>query len=288
MEHHSNLVPWLELARRKGARVAYVPVTELGAALDFEAAKAMLAAQPRLFAFAQVSNTLGVISPVEELCAIARSHGVTTVIDGAQAAGHLPVNVREIDCDFFACSAHKMCGPTGIGLLYGRLELLQAMPPWQFGGEMVERVTYEGATFRQPPSRFEAGTPAIIEAVGLHAAIDYLDGVGLAAVAAHCERLGATAAAALRALPGVRVFGPPGHRAGLVTFHVEGVHAHDMAFFANERGVAMRAGHHCAQPLMRKLGAPSSCRMSFYFYNTEEELLRGVEAVRGAIEFFKA
>lgn len=286
MEHHSNLVPWLELARRKGARIAYVPVTENGAALDLEAASRLLAEQPRLFAFAHVSNTLGVISPVAELCAIARNHGVTTVIDGAQSAGHLPVDVRDIGCDFFACSAHKMCGPTGLGVLYGRLELLEAMPPWQFGGEMVERVTFEGATFRPPPARFEAGTPAIIETVGLHAAMDYLDRVGLSAVAAHGERLGQTAAEALRALPGVRVFGPADRRAGLVTFAVEGVHAHDMAFFANERGVAMRAGHHCAQPLMRKLGAPSSCRMSFYFYNTDGELNRGVEAVREAIEFF--
>ncbi|MDD5199951.1 MAG: SufS family cysteine desulfurase [Terrimicrobiaceae bacterium] len=286
MEHHSNLVPWIELARRKGARVKYAPVTELGAALDLEAARRLIAARPRLFAFAHVSNTLGVISPAAELCALARELGVTTLIDGAQSAGHLPVNVSEIDCDFFACSAHKMCGPTGIGLLYGRHALLEAMPPWQYGGEMVERVEYTGATFRPPPARFEAGTPAIIEAAGLHAALDYVESVGLPAVAAHCERLGELTAEALRAIEGVRVFGPPGHRAGLVTFHVESVHAHDLAFFANDLGVAMRAGHHCAQPLMRKLGAPSSCRMSFYLYNTDAELARGVEAVREAIDFF--
>ncbi len=286
MEHHSNLVPWLELARRRGARVEFVPVTENGAALDLDAARRLLAAGPKLFAFAQVSNTLGVISPAAELCALARAQGVTTLIDGAQAAGHLPVNVAEIGCDFFACSGHKMAGPTGLGLLYGRAELLATMPPWQFGGEMVERVTFAGATFRPPPARFEAGTPAIIETAGLHAAMDYLDATGLPAIAAHCERLGEYAASALREIPGVRVFGPAGHRAGLATFHVEGVHAHDLSFFANERGVALRAGHHCAQPLMRKLGAPSSCRMSFYLYNTEEELLRGVAAVRAAVEFF--
>jgi cysteine desulfurase/selenocysteine lyase len=286
MEHHGNLVPWLELARRKGARVQYVPVTENGAALDLDAARRLLGERPRLFAFAHVSNTLGVISPVAELCALAREHGVPTLVDGAQAAGHLPVNVAELGCDFFVCSGHKMAGPTGIGVLYGRHELLEAMPPWQFGGDMVARVTYEGATFRPPPQRFEAGTPAIIEAAALHAAMDYLDGVGLANVAAHSEALGEKAAAALRAIPGVRVLGPAGARAGLATFLVEGVHAHDVAFFANTRGVAMRAGHHCAQPLMRKLGAPSSCRMSFYFYNTDEELERGVDAVRGAVEFF--
>jgi cysteine desulfurase/selenocysteine lyase len=286
MEHHSNLVPWLELARRKGARLAYVPVTENGAALDLDAARRLLAERPRIFAFAHVSNTLGIVAPVAELCAEARGRGVVTLIDGAQGAGHLPVDVSGIGCDFYTCSGHKMCGPTGIGLLYGREEMLQAMAPWQFGGEMVARVTYEGATFRKPPARFEAGTPAIIEAAGLHAAMDYLDDTGLAAAAEHCESLGERAASALREIDGVRVFGPMGHRAGLVTFHVTGVHAHDLAFFANERGVALRAGHHCAQPLMRKLGAPSSCRMSFYLYNTDDELERGVAAVREAVEFF--
>jgi len=288
MEHHSNLVPWLELARRKGARVEFVPVTENGAALDLDAARGLLAAKPRLFAFAHVSNTLGVISPARELCSLAREQGVTTLIDGAQSAGHLPVDIGELGCDFFVCSAHKMAGPSGIGLLVGRYELLEAMPPWQFGGEMVERVTYSSATFRTPPARFEAGTPAIIEAAGFHAAMDYLDAAGLPAVAAHSERLAEKAAEALRGIDGVNVFGPRGHRAGLVTFHTDGVHAHDMAFFANGRGVAMRAGHHCAQPLMRKLGAPSSCRMSFYLYNTDDEVERGVAAVRDAIGFFTA
>jgi cysteine desulfurase/selenocysteine lyase len=286
MEHHGNLVPWLELARRKGARVEYVPILDRGEGLDLDAVPALLTKRPKLFAFAHVSNTLGIISPAAELCRLAREAGVTTLVDGAQSAGHLPVNVSAIGCDFFACSGHKMAGPTGIGMLYGRPELLEAMPPWQHGGDMVGRVTYEGATFRPPPARFEAGTPPIIEAAGLHAAMDYLDAVRLSAIAAHCEALGERAAAALRELPGVEVFGPKGSRAGLATFQVEGVHAHDLAFFANERGVAVRAGHHCAQPLMRKLGAASSCRMSFYLYSTEEELHRGVAAIREAIEFF--
>jgi cysteine desulfurase/selenocysteine lyase len=286
MEHHSNLVPWLELARRKGARVAYVPVTENGAALDLDAARRLLAERPRIFAFAHVSNTLGIVSPVAELCAEAHKHDVVTLLDGAQGAGHLPVDASDLQCDFYVCSGHKMCGPTGIGLLYGRPQILQAMAPWQFGGEMVERVSYEGATFRKPPARFEAGTPPIIETAGLHAAMDFLDDVGLTAVAEHCEALAGRAAAELRGIEGLRVFGPEGHRAGLVTFHSADVHAHDLAFFANERGVALRAGHHCAQPLMRKLGAPSSCRMSFYLYNTEDELARGVAAVREAVAFF--
>lgn len=288
MEHHSNLVPWLELAKRAGARIDFVPIADNGTSLDLDAARRLLANRPKIFAFAHVSNTLGLVAPVAEFCTLARMHGVTTVVDGAQAAGHMPVNVSELGCDFYACSAHKMCGPTGIGVLHGRSELLRGMPPWQFGGEMVERVTFEGATFRDPPARFEAGTPQIIEAAGLHAALDYLDGVGLHAIAAHCESLAFGAAERLRGIAGVRVFGPAGRRAGVVTFHVDGVHAHDLAFFANERGVAMRAGHHCAQPLMRKLGSPSSCRMSFYLYNTEDEMERGVEAVREAIRFFNS
>jgi cysteine desulfurase/selenocysteine lyase len=287
MEHHSNLVPWQELARRAGARIEYVPVTDNGAALDLERALELLAAGPRLFAFTHVSNTLGVINPVRELCAAARAHGVTTLVDSAQGVGHLPVDVAELGCDFLACSAHKMCGPTGIGLLYGRHELLEAMPPWQFGGEMVDRVSYDGASFRPPPARFEAGTPAIIEAAGLHAAIDFIESAGLGAIARHCEALAERAAAELRTLPGVRVFGPPGRRAGLVTFHIEDIHAHDLVFHCNERGVALRAGHHCAQPLMRKLGAPSSSRASFYLYNRAEDIDRMMEAVRGAIAFFR-
>lgn len=287
LEHHANLVPWLELARRKGAHVRYVPVLENGAGLDLDAARTLLAAKPRVFAFAHISNTLGIVAPAEELCALARTHGVTTVVDGAQSAGHVPVDVSALGCDFYACSAHKFAGPTGIGLLIGRAVALAATPPWMFGGDMVERVTYAGATYRSAPGRFEAGTPPIIEAAGLHAALDYLDALGLPAIAAHTDRLGERAAAALRAIPGVRVFGPGGTRAGLVTFHVAEAHAHDIAFACDERGVAVRAGHHCAQPLMRKLGAPSSCRMSFYLYNTDEELERGVEAVRAAVEFFQ-
>ncbi len=287
LEHHANLVPWLELARRKGARVEYVPILPNGAGLDPEAARRLLAARPRVFAFAHVSNTLGVTNPVAEWCALAREIGVTTVVDGAQSAGHLPVDVTALGCDFFACSAHKFAGPSGIGLLIGRAEALAATPPWLYGGDMVERVTYTGATYRDAPGRFEAGTPAIIEAAGLHAALDYLDTLDLPRIAAHADALAEQAAAGLRVIPGVRVFGPEGRRAGLVTFHVEDVHAHDIAFACDERGVAVRAGHHCAQPLMRKLGAPSSCRMSFYLYNTGDEVIRGLAAVQAALAFFR-
>lgn len=286
LEHHSNIVPWQQLAARYGAVVKYVPVLENGAGLDLEAARRLLAERPRIFAFAHISNTMAVENPAAELCRVAREHGVATLIDAAQSAAHIPVDVAAIGCDFLACSGHKMCGPTGIGILYGRRELLEAMPPWQFGGEMVDRVDFEKATFRPPPARFEAGTPAIIEAAGLHAAMDFADSVGLERIATHSSRLAELAAEKLRGLPGVRVFGPRETRAHLVTFAVEGVHAHDLAFFCNDRKVAVRAGHHCAQPLMRKLGAPASARASFHLYNMEEDVDRLVVAVRDAIRFF--
>jgi cysteine desulfurase/selenocysteine lyase len=286
LEHHSNMVPWQQLAARLGAVVKYVPVLENGAGLDLEAARALLAERPRIFAFTHISNTMAVETPAQELCRLARENGATTLIDAAQSAAHISVDVEEIGCDFLVCSAHKMCGPTGIGILYGRREILETMPPWQFGGEMVDRVEFGGAKFRPIPARFEAGTPAIIESAGLHAALDFVDSVGLEKIAAHSSALAEYAAEKLRGLPGVRVFGPESSRAHLVTFAVEGVHAHDLAFFCNDRRVAIRAGHHCAQPLMRKLGAPASARASFHFYNTPAEADRLVDAIAEAIRFF--
>lgn len=286
LEHHSNMVPWQQLAARQGAVVKYVPVLDNGSGLDIDAARTLLAERPRIFAFTHISNTMAVVNPARELCRLAREHGVATLIDAAQSAAHMAVDVQDMGCDFLACSAHKMCGPTGIGVLYGRTEILQGMPPWQFGGEMVDRVEFSGAKFRPPPARFEAGTPAIIESAGLHAALDFADSVGLENIAAHSSALAEYAAEKLRELPGVRVFGPSSMRAHLVTFVVEGVHAHDLAFFCNDRNVAIRAGHHCAQPLMRKLGAPASARASFHFYNTAAEADRLVEAIDSAIRFF--
>lgn len=287
-EHHSNLLPWQELARRRGAAVAYVPVRENGAGIDEETVRKLLAARPRLFAFAQVSNTLGSENPAALFCREARRLGVATFVDAAQSVGHQPVDVREMDCDFLACSAHKMCGPSGIGLLYGRYEMLASMPPWNFGGEMVDRSDFvRPAEYRQPPARFEAGTPPIMEAAGWHEAIRFLQSAGLEAVRQHSIGLAARAYNALNAIDGVRCFGPSERRAGMVTFAIEGVHAHDIAFFCNERGVAVRAGHHCAQPLMRKLGSPASARASFYLYNTEEEVDRLETAIREAVVFFK-
>ncbi len=288
MEHHSNMLPWLNLAREAGARVEFVPVLENGAALDLEAARSLLAKRPKLFAFVQVPNTLGLENPAAELCRLAREAGVTTFVDGAQSVGHQPVDVRALGCDFLACSSHKMCGPSGIGALYGRQELLAAMPPWQYGGEMVDRAFYDKpAIFRDPPARFEAGTPPILEAAGWAEAIRFLRLTGLEEIREHSVSLANRASQELRGIEGLRIFGPEVRQSGIVAFSIGGVHAHDVAFFANERGLALRAGHHCAQPLMRKLGSPSSSRASFYLYNTESEVDALVAILREAVAFFR-
>lgn len=288
MEHHSNLLPWLKLAREAGAKVEFVPVLENGASLDMDAAKRLLAAAPKIFAFVHVPNTLGLENPAAELCRLAAESGATTFLDAAQSVGHQPVDVRTIGCDFLACSSHKMCGPSGIGALWGRHELLAAMPPWQYGGEMVDRAYYDKpATFREPPARFEAGTPPILEAAGWAEAIAFLNDTGLDAVREHSISLASLAAERLQQIEGLRVFGPKTRQSGIVTFSIEGVHAHDVAFFANERGLALRAGHHCAQPLMRKLGSPSSSRASFYLYNQTPDVDALVGILEEAVAFFR-
>ncbi len=288
MEHHSNLLPWLHLAKETGARIAWVPVLENGLALDLEAAKRLLADRPKLFACVHVPNTLGLENPIRDLCQWAAEAGTTTFVDAAQSVGHQPVDVREIGCDFLGCSAHKMCGPSGIGALWGRQELLAAMPPWQYGGEMVDRAYYDKpATFRKPPARFEAGTPAILEAAAWAEAIAFLNEIGLTEIQRHSISLATMACEELQKIDGLRIFGPTHRQSGLVTFSIEGVHAHDVAFFANERGVALRAGHHCAQPLMRKLGSPSSSRASFYLYNQPSDVEALASVLQEAVAFFK-
>ena len=288
MEHHSNLLPWQHLAREVGAIIEYVPVLENGAALDLEAAKTLLAKRPKLFAFVHVPNTLGLENPVQELCWIAAKSGVTTFIDAAQSVGHQTVNVQELGCDFLACSSHKMCGPSGIGALWGRKELLSAMPPFLYGGEMVDRAFYDKpAIFREPPARFEAGTPPILEAAGWAEALRFLKAVDLTEIQQHSIALANQAAEGLRSIEGLRIFGPEVRQSGIVAFSLEGVHAHDVAFFANERGLALRAGHHCAQPLMRKLGSPASSRASFYLYNTEEEVQAMIGILKETVAFFR-
>ncbi|OHE77763.1 MAG: cysteine desulfurase [Verrucomicrobia bacterium RIFCSPLOWO2_12_FULL_64_8] len=287
MEHHSNLVPWQLLARRTGARLLFLPVTggDEGR-LDLDQLDPLLAQNVKLFAFTHISNSLGTINPAADLCAAARRHGVVSVVDAAQSAGHAPLDVQALGCDFLAFSGHKMAGPTGIGVLYGRRALLEALDPFQGGGEMIASVQYEGSTWNKVPHKFEAGTPDIAGAVGLHAAMDYLDSVGRPAIAAHDGNLARRAGEKLRQIPGLRLLGPPGDRGGLVAFVLPGVHAHDVVTFADQEGVALRGGHHCTQPLLRKLGAPATTRASFYLYNTPAEVERLAAVIRRAARFF--
>lgn len=286
MEHHSNLVPWQLLAERTGATLDYIPVGEEGL-LDLEEARRKLRPPVKLLAFTHVSNSLGTINPAAELCRMARTAKIVTLVDAAQSCGHMPLDVGELGADFVVLSGHKMCGPTGIGVVWAREETLAAMPPFHGGGEMIDRVTFEGSTFKSGPHKFEAGTPPIAEAVGLAAAADYVDGLGRDRIAEHDARLTARAWAGLSGLPGVRLLGPEKPRGALVSFVVEGVHSADLLAVADREGLAMRGGHHCTQPLLHRLGLSATSRASFYFYNTEEEVDRMVEIVAGAIRLLR-
>ena len=286
LEHHSNLVPWQLLAERTGARLAYVPVTGDEGLLDLSQLDALLTPQVKLFAMVHISNSMGTVNPVAEMCARARQRGIITLVDGAQSAGHLPVDVAAIGCDFFAFSGHKICGPTGIGVLWGRPEVLDAMPPWQGGGEMILSVGYHHTEYKHAPHRFEAGTPDISGPIGLHAAMDYLDAIGRENIWKHDQDLAAYTYEQLSALDNIRLFGPKTGRAGLVSFLLKDVHAHDVVTLADQAGVALRGGHHCTQPLMHKLGVESTARASFYFYNTRAEVDRCVEVVKEIQKFF--
>ena len=292
MEHHSNLVPWQLIAQRTGAKLRYVPVLgpNVEGGLDLAALDGLLTPEVKVFAFTHVSNSTGTINPVAELCAKARSHGIVTVIDAAQSIGHMPVDVRAIGCDFLAFSGHKMAGVTGIGALYGRRELLDAMPPYQGGGGMIAQVEFFTARWKPSPERFEAGTPNFADAVALGVACDYLDGLGRDKIAAHDHQLAKLAYEKLATLPGIRLLGPGlgQERSGLVSFSFADVHAHDVVTFADEDGIALRGGHHCNQPLMRKLGLTGTTRASFYVYNTAEEIDVLVANLRKTLKFFGA
>jgi cysteine desulfurase/selenocysteine lyase len=288
MEHHSNIVPWQLLAARTGARLAFVPVTGDDGLLDLDRFERTLSQGVKLFACTHISNTLGTLNPVADLSARARKFGVTTLIDAAQSAGHRSLDVQEIGCDFLAFSGHKMCGPTGIGVLYGRRELLEEMPPFQGGGDMISQVDFLKSSWKEVPHKFEAGTPDISGAIGLHAALDYLDEIGRDRIARHDQDLSAYAYDQLSRLPGIRLFGPKKNRAGLVSFLLRDVHAHDVVTMADQRGIALRGGHHCNQPLMKKLGVESTARASFYFYNTTTEVECLVEVLEEIQRFFRA
>ncbi len=289
MEHHSNIVPWQLLAARTGATVRFLPVTGDEGLLDLSRLDEFLTPAVKILSLVHISNALGTVNPVADLCARARQLGAVTLVDAAQSAGHMPVDVQEIGCDFLALSGHKICGPTGIGVLYGRGEVLETMPPWQGGGEMILTVSYDKPTFKPPPHRFEAGTPDISGPIGLHAAMDYLDAIGRDRIFRHDQELAEYAYEQLRAkLSGVRIFGPRQGRAGLVSFLLPDVHAHDVVTLADQAGVALRGGHHCTQPLMHKLGVESTARASFYFYNTQAEVDRFVEVLLEVQKFFTA
>lgn len=287
MEHHSNIVPWHILASEKNIRLEFIPVTDEGL-LDLDEFRRLLALQPKLVAFTHMSNVLGTINPAEEIIRLAHDAGAIVLVDGAQSVPHFPVNVQEINCDFLAFSGHKMCGPTGVGILYGRKALLEAMPPFLGGGDMIKRVHLRSFTPNELPNKFEAGTPAIIEAVGLGAAIDYLTKVGMSAIANHEQEIITYALERLEEIPGVKVFGPPaGKKGGVASFMLREVHPHDIAQILDGRGIAIRAGHHCAMPLHEKFGIPATARASFYLYNTHEEVDKLVDGIYQVKKVFR-
>ena len=283
MEHHSNIVPWQLLAAATGATIRAVPLTDSGE-LDLDAFDRLLSDRTRLLAVVHLSNALGTINPVRDLVARARDRGVVTLVDGAQSAPHLPVDVQALGCDFFAFSGHKVFGPTGVGVLYGRAELLGRMPPWQGGGDMIETVTLERSTWAPPPARFEAGTPMIAEVMGLGAALEYVESIGRPAIGAWEEELLAYATERVRELDGFRIIGTAPAKASVLSFVVDGVHPHDGGAVLDDDGLAIRAGHHSAPPVMQRFGVPATARASFAFYNTREEidaLVRSLRRVRG-------
>ena len=283
MEHHSNLVPWHMLATERGIELDFIPVTEDGL-LDLDAYRKLLARNPKLVSFTHMSNVLGTINPAMEIIRLAHDAGAVTLVDAAQSVPHLAVDVQSLDADFLAFSAHKMCGPTGIGVLYGKANLLESMPPFLGGGDMIKEVKLHSFRPNTLPHKFEAGTPAIAEAVGFGAAVDYLTSIGMDAISAHEHAITEYALERLEEIPGVKVFGPSADKkGGVVAFTLEGVHPHDVAQILDRDGIAVRAGHHCAQPLHDKFGIPATSRASFYLYNTKDEvdlLVNGIYKVK--------
>jgi len=271
MEHHANIVPWQLLCERVGARIEVVPIHDSGE-LDLEAAERMLTPQVKLFAFTHVSNALGTVNPVARLCALARERGITTLVDGSQAAPHLPLAVTELGCDFYVLTGHKMFGPTGSGVLWARRETLAAMPPFMGGGEMIHEVSFKGTRFADPPHRFEAGTPNIAGIIGMGAAAQYLEGIGMAAIQQRENALGGHALERLQSVPGLRLIGQARERVPVFSFAIDGIQSSDLATMIDLEGVAVRSGHHCAHPLMQFYGLSATCRASLAFYNTPAEI----------------
>ena len=282
MEHHSNIVPWQILCEQQGAKLQIIPINDQGELLVDEFQK-LLSSRTRIVALAHVSNALGTINPIRETVKMAHARNIPVLVDGAQAVPHIKVDVRDLDCDFYAFSSHKMYGPMGTGVLYGKFNLLNAMPPYQGGGDMIRSVTFEKTTYNQLPYRFEAGTPDVAGAIGLAAAINYLNALGIENIAAHEHELLAYATAALSKVPGIRVIGNAKEKAAVLSFVMEGVHPHDIGTILDQEGIAVRTGHHCAQPIMQRFGIPATVRASFGLYNTRSEvdaLIAGIEKVR--------
>jgi cysteine desulfurase/selenocysteine lyase len=286
-EHHSNLIPWQQVARVTGATLKYVPLQPDGT-VSLEDVRRTVTPNTKLMAIAHVSNVLGTINPIREIADIVHAVGGILVVDGAQSVPHLPVDVQQLDCDFLAFSGHKMCGPTGIGVLYGKKRLLDEMEPTYFGGEMIDVVELYESTWKEPPWKFEGGTPIIAGAIGLGAAVDYLTQIGMEEIRDHDRRITAYALERLREVEDVTIYGPldAERRGGLVTFNLGQIHPHDVSTVLDAQGIAIRAGHHCAQPLMRILNVPATARASFYLYNTEADIDALVNALRSAKEFF--
>lgn len=287
MEHHSNIIPWQQLAKEKGAVLKYVDLEEDGT-LSLEKVRATITERTKIVSIMYVSNVLGTMNPIKEITQIAHENGAVMVVDGAQAAPHLRIDVQDLDCDFFAFSGHKMCGPTGIGVLYGKKELLEQMEPIEFGGEMIDFVGLYDSTWKELPWKFEGGTPIIAGAVGLAAAIDFLEEIGLDEIEKHEHKLAAYAMDRMSTINGLTIYGPkdPSKRAGIVTFNLDDVHPHDVATVLDMNGIAVRAGHHCAQPLMKWLQVTATARASFYVYNSEVDIDRLVEGLSTAKEYF--
>ncbi|HJE01074.1 MAG TPA: cysteine desulfurase [Staphylococcus auricularis] len=286
MEHHANIVPWQQLAKRKNANLKFIPMTEDGE-LDIEAVKETITDNTKLVAVTHVSNVLGTINDVKAITEIAHEHDAVISVDGAQAAPHMALDVQDLDVDFYSFSGHKMLGPTGIGVLYGKRQLLQEMEPIEYGGDMIDFVEKRDATWTELPTKFEAGTPLIAEAIGLAAAIKYIDQIGFDAIHEHEKALTTYAYDRLQEVDGLEIYGPPkDRRAGVITFNLKDVHPHDVATAVDTDGIAVRAGHHCAQPLMKWLNQSSTARASFYIYNTTEDIDKLIEALKQTKEFF--
>lgn len=283
MEHHSNIVPWHFLRERKGAKLVWVPVDDEGA-FHIEAFEKCLTERTKLIAITHMSNALGTVVPVKDVCRIAKERGIPVLVDGSQGAVHMPVDVRDIDCDWYAMTGHKLYGPSGIGVLYGKMDRLRQMQPFMGGGEMIVDVTQDNVTYNEPPHRFEAGTPPIVQAIGLGYALDYMESLGREAIAAHEAKLTAYAHERLSAINSLRIIGNAPGKGAIFSFELQGIHAHDVSMVIDRRGVAVRAGTHCAQPLLARFGVTSTCRASFALYNTIEE----VDALADALDYAKS